>query len=124
MKLLPILAALLVIVPVASRAEFRAGAAEVILTPPPGVNMAGYYNYRACEGVLDDIHAHALVLDDGVTRAALVTLDLIGSPRELENLRLPKCNGSRRRRDFPLAGKRFAPCPRGWAAAKLAAESV
>lgn len=83
MKLLPVLAALLVLLPVASRAEFCAGAAKVVLTPPPGVNMAGYYNFRACEGVLDDIHARALVLDDGVTRAALVTLDLIGSPREL-----------------------------------------
>ncbi len=64
-------------------AEFRAGAARVIINPPVGVNMAGYYNFRACEGVLDDIHASALVLDDGTSRAALVTLDLIGSPREM-----------------------------------------
>ena len=64
-------------------AEFRAGVAQVIITPPVGVNMAGYYNFRACEGVIDDIHASALVLDDGTTRAALVTLDLIGTPREL-----------------------------------------
>ncbi len=64
-------------------AEFRVGAAQVIINPPVGVNMAGYYNFRACEGVLDDIHASALVLDDGITRAALVTLDLIGTPREL-----------------------------------------
>ena len=63
--------------------ELRAGAAKVVITPPTGVNMAGYYNYRECEGVLDDIHARALVLDDGHTRAALVTLDLIGTPREL-----------------------------------------
>jgi neutral ceramidase len=65
------------------RAEFRAGVAKVVITPPVGVNMAGYYNYRACEGVLDDIHARALVLDDGATRVGLVTLDLIGTPREL-----------------------------------------
>ncbi len=65
------------------RADFRAGAARVCINPPPGAAMAGYYNFRACDGVLDDIHAHSLVLDDGRTRAALVTLDLIGSPREL-----------------------------------------
>ena len=64
-------------------ADFRAGAAQVIINPPVGVNMAGYYNFRACEGVLDDIRASALVLDDGTTRAALITLDLIGTPREL-----------------------------------------
>jgi hypothetical protein len=64
-------------------AEFRAGAAKTIITPPDGVNMAGYYNVRGSTGVLDDIHSHALVLDDGTTRVALVSLDLIGSPREL-----------------------------------------
>lgn len=64
-------------------AELRAGAARVVINPPNGAGMAGYYNFRACDGVLDDIHAHALVLDDGTSRAALVTLDLIGSPREL-----------------------------------------
>jgi predicted neutral ceramidase superfamily lipid hydrolase len=67
----------------AAAAELRAGAAAVVITPPNGVNMAGYYNFRGCDGVLDDIHARALVLDDGTTRAALVTLDLIGTPREL-----------------------------------------
>jgi neutral ceramidase len=68
---------------VTARAEFRAGAAKTVITPPNGVNMAGYYNVRGSTGVLDDIHSHALVLDDGVTRVALVSLDLIGSPREL-----------------------------------------
>lgn len=84
MKSIPLLrlAALLFLASPA-RAEFRAGAARVVITPPLGVNMAGYYNFRACEGVLDDIHSSALVLDDGATRAALVTLDLIGTPREL-----------------------------------------
>jgi neutral ceramidase len=65
------------------RAEFRAGASKTVITPPNGVNMAGYYNARGSTGVLDDIHARALVIDDGTTRAGLVTLDLIGTPREL-----------------------------------------
>ena len=66
-----------------AHAEFRAGAAQVIITPPDGVNLAGYYNFRGSDGVLDDIHSRALVMDDGKTRAALVTLDLIGTPREM-----------------------------------------
>ncbi len=45
--------------------------------------MAGYYHFRACDGVIDDIHASALVLDDGAQRAALVTLDLIDAPRAI-----------------------------------------
>ncbi len=79
--LLRLLAALIFASP--ALAEFRAGAARVVINPPAGVNMAGYYNFRACEGVLDDIHASALVIDDSTTRAALITLDLIGAPREL-----------------------------------------
>ena len=76
--LLRLLAALIFASP--ALAEFRAGAARVVINPPAGVNMAGYYNFRACEGVLDDIHASALVIDDSTTRAALITLDLIGAP--------------------------------------------
>src|SRR5262245_55879149 len=64
-------------------AEFRAGAAKTVITHPNVVNMAGYYKVRGSTGVLDDIHAHARILDDGTTRAALVTLDLICTPREL-----------------------------------------
>jgi hypothetical protein len=64
-------------------AGLRAGAARVVISPPPGAAMAGYYHFRACDGVIDDIHASALVLDDGAQRAALVTLDLIDAPRAI-----------------------------------------
>ena len=64
-------------------AELRVGAAEVTITPPLGMPLAGYYHARAADGVLDDLMAHALVLDDGTTRAALVTLDFISAPRTL-----------------------------------------
>jgi neutral ceramidase len=57
----------------------RAGAAQVVITPPVGAPMAGYYHARAAEGTLDDLHAYALVLDDGSTKVALVTLDLIST---------------------------------------------
>lgn len=63
--------------------EFRAGAARSVITPPLGAAMAGYYHFRACDGVLDDLHASALVLHDGTSLAAMVTLDLIDAPRSL-----------------------------------------
>jgi hypothetical protein len=60
--------------------ELRVGAAGMAITPPVGTPMAGYYFERAAEGVHDDLHAKALVLDQGGTRAALVSLDLISTP--------------------------------------------
>ncbi len=57
----------------------RAGAAQVVITPPAGAPMAGYYHARGAEGVLDDLYSKALVLDDGTNRVALVTLDLIST---------------------------------------------
>lgn len=76
------LSAVLIVVGLAGRlagAELRAGAAQVIITPPAGAPMAGYYHARSAEGTLDDLFAKALVLDDGTTRVAMVTLDLIAT---------------------------------------------
>lgn len=61
--------------------EIRLGAATVKITPPLGTPLAGYYSVRGSEGVLDDIHARAVVLDDGATQVAMVTCDLIGLSR-------------------------------------------
>ncbi|HEX8201801.1 MAG TPA: hypothetical protein VF590_15100 [Isosphaeraceae bacterium] len=63
--------------------ELRVGAAAVVITPPAGTPMAGYYSARAAEGVHDDLHAKAIVLDEGGRKAALVALDLIGTTRDL-----------------------------------------
>ena len=58
----------------------RVGAAAEVITPPVGTPMAGYYFERAAEGVHDDLFARALVLEQGGTKAALVSLDLISTP--------------------------------------------
>ena len=63
--------------------EMRIGAAAMAITPPLGTPMAGYYFERAAEGVHDDLFAKALVLEQGSTRAALVSLDLISTPMGL-----------------------------------------
>ena len=67
----------------ARSAEMRAGAAQVVITPPEGTPMAGYYHARGASGVLDDLYSRALVLDDGTRRIALVALDLISTTRPL-----------------------------------------
>ena len=63
--------------------ELKVGVAAVTITPPAGGPMAGYYYTRAAEGTHDDLLAKALVLDDGVTRAAIVTCDLIDVPASI-----------------------------------------
>src|SRR2546425_2621551 len=58
---------------------WSAGAAEVVITPPVGGELEGYGNRQGgSTGVHDDLMAHALVLDDGARRAAIVTCDVIG----------------------------------------------
>ncbi len=56
---------------------FQAAAGRVDITPPAGVEMWGYSARRdVAQGVLDPLYARVLVLDDGTSRIALVTLDL------------------------------------------------
>ena len=57
---------------------WQAGAAEVVITPPVGGEMDGYGARKSgSTGVHDDLLAHALVLDDGARRTALVTCDVL-----------------------------------------------
>jgi neutral ceramidase len=59
--------------------KLQAGIARVCITPPIGVELAGYGPFlnRRSETVHDDLYAEALVIDDGDVRAALITSDLI-----------------------------------------------
>jgi hypothetical protein len=65
-----------------SAAELHAGAAKTDITPPTGYAMWGYAarHDKASEGVLDALHARALVLAVGEKRIALVSLDLGRAP--------------------------------------------
>jgi hypothetical protein len=65
----------------AAAGELRAGAAAVVITPAPNTPMAGYYSARSGDGVHDDLHAKALVLEQDGRAAALVALDLISTDR-------------------------------------------
>jgi len=59
----------------------RVGAAAVDITPAPGTPMAGYYHYRAVEGVRDRLYAKAIVVQFEASMIALVALDLSGTTR-------------------------------------------
>jgi hypothetical protein len=62
----------------------RAGAAEVVTTPPVGTPLDGYGGREGgAIGVHDDLHARAVVVDDGQTQAAIVSVDLVGIDRRL-----------------------------------------
>jgi len=63
------------------RAELRVGAAATVITPPPGTPLAGYYNLRPAEGLLDDLFSKAIVFERDGTKAALIVCDLLTLPR-------------------------------------------
>jgi hypothetical protein len=58
--------------------ELLAGVGRSKITPPLGIFLCGYAaRDRGAEAVHDDLYATALVLDDGHTRIAIVTCDLL-----------------------------------------------
>jgi len=63
--------------------QLHAGVAVADITPPIGYRMSGYFNERLSTGVLNLLHAKALVLRQGGTRAALVFCDIIGLSSEV-----------------------------------------
>jgi len=55
------------------------GTARANITPYVGILLTGFGNRReGTEGIHDDLYARAVVLDDGNTRAAIVSCDLLG----------------------------------------------
>lgn len=61
----------------------RAGAAVANVTPLLGSSLAGGMTDRIAADVHDDLHARALVLDDGVRRVAIVLVDSCAIAGEL-----------------------------------------
>ncbi len=56
----------------------KAGYARIDITPPLGVNIAGYFVERIADTVLDPLEACALAVSDGKKTAVLITLDTLG----------------------------------------------
>lgn len=61
-----------------STARFRVGAASAEVSPEPGTFIAGDARNRRFAGVHDPLFAKAVVLHDGTTAVAIVTVDNIG----------------------------------------------
>jgi hypothetical protein len=66
-------------------ANWKAGVATVKVTPREPIWLAGYASRtKPSEGVISDLHAKALALEDAAgTRVVIVTTDLIAIPRVL-----------------------------------------
>ncbi len=69
---------------VSAERQFRAGAAEVNISPDnfPVIISGGFLQGRG-DQLTDPLFARALVLDDGATRLAIVVVDTLMMPREL-----------------------------------------
>lgn len=68
------------------QSNLRAGVAKVDITPAEVVGMTVVGHRREVTGVRDPLRAGVLILDDGETKAALVTLDTIGAWEEMVKL--------------------------------------
>ncbi len=80
----------LIVSSASSGAVMKAGVARVDITPPPGVQMWGYFNrLTPAQGTIDPLYARVLVLEAASERIALVDLDLgrTFGPKSLEELR-------------------------------------
>ena len=66
---------------------WKAGVSSVIITPQQPMWMAGYdTRVHSSKGILHDLWAKALALEDAAGKqAVLVTLDLVGIPREISD---------------------------------------
>ncbi|MCQ2437339.1 MAG: hypothetical protein MJ099_02955 [Clostridia bacterium] len=63
-------------------AQLKTGFARVNITPPMGINVAGYYAVRLADGVLDELEADVLAIELDGTRVALISVDNCGIPQE------------------------------------------
>jgi hypothetical protein len=65
----------------AGQAALKGGCAKVNITPPLGIPLIGSYG-KPSNDILDELHAKALVLNDGNNTIAIVSADLLYTPLE------------------------------------------
>lgn len=73
--------------PAGAQTPWRAGVARVVITPREPIWLAGYAaRTKPSEGVLMDIHAKALALEDSTGRiSVLVAADILGFTRQMSD---------------------------------------
>ena len=62
-------------------AALEGGCAKVNITPPVGIPLIGSYG-KPSDEILDELYANALVLSDGKSKVAIVSVDLLYPPLE------------------------------------------
>ena len=68
----------------------KVGFSRKCITPPLGVGVCGYYEYREVKGVLDDLYVSAVAFESGDGRAVIIAADVCMLSSEL-------CDGYRKR---------------------------
>ena len=63
----------------------KADFGRVDITPPLGTTLAGYYETRYAEGILDPLLATAVAFDNGEARIVVMSVDIIGFNQKLMN---------------------------------------
>lgn len=61
---------------------FKVGYGKVNVTPPMGIEVAGYYQVRKANGVLDELSAIATAFNLGDKTAVIVAIDCLGTPKD------------------------------------------
>ena len=59
----------------------KVGLARRVITPPIGSEMPGLLAKRHAKGVHDDLHAKAMLIDNGTKRLAIVGVDALSLRR-------------------------------------------
>ena len=68
------------------RTTLKAASASANITPPLGTRIPGGFRPRYAENVDDELFAKAVVIDNGTTRIAIVTCDLIAIPEKVADV--------------------------------------
>ncbi|MCD6408470.1 neutral/alkaline non-lysosomal ceramidase N-terminal domain-containing protein, partial [bacterium] len=55
----------------------KVGFGKVVITPPVGFSLAGYFDDRRSEGIRDDLYAICVIFDDGKNIFAVLSCELI-----------------------------------------------
>lgn len=63
----------------------KAGFGRIDITPPLGTTLAGYYETRYADGILDPLLATAVAFDNGQARIVVMSVDIIGFNQKLMN---------------------------------------
>ena len=63
--------------------QFMAGAAKAIITPPLGTKLYGYAFQRTATKVNDDLRVNAIAVEQGESKAILISADVVSIGEEL-----------------------------------------